>query len=169
MGKSETYALEIVGNELWQDVGRYFLTSTLHWWVSRSSANLFSFSIALPSRHRAIYTADIHSLERIRSGIGKNIAPVTPNSTTPLSLGSGLGPPRKLSIGTTASAMSITLPQQRITSAGTMAWNFLWRAPHPPPVMAPRASFLAPTSGTIPFHPAKKILCMLSSGLEMHS
>lgn len=35
MGKSDAYALKVVGNELWQEVGRHFLTSTLHWWVSR--------------------------------------------------------------------------------------------------------------------------------------
>ena len=34
MGKSDAYALKVVGNELWHDVGRHFLTSTLHWWVS---------------------------------------------------------------------------------------------------------------------------------------
>ncbi|KAL8659879.1 MAG: hypothetical protein Q9202_006905 [Teloschistes flavicans] len=33
MGKSKAYALDVVGNDLWQEVGRYFLTSTLHWWV----------------------------------------------------------------------------------------------------------------------------------------
>ena len=37
MGKSDAYALKIVGNDLWQDVGRHFLTSTLHWWVGRLS------------------------------------------------------------------------------------------------------------------------------------
>ncbi|KAL8670382.1 MAG: hypothetical protein Q9168_005077 [Polycauliona sp. 1 TL-2023] len=33
MGKSDAYALKVVGNDLWQDVGRHFLTSTLHWWI----------------------------------------------------------------------------------------------------------------------------------------
>ena len=37
MGKSDAYALKVAGDSLWQDVGRHFLTSTLHWWVSRSS------------------------------------------------------------------------------------------------------------------------------------
>ncbi|KAL8950905.1 MAG: hypothetical protein Q9222_003083 [Ikaeria aurantiellina] len=33
MGKSDAYALQVVGSQLWQDVGRHFLTSTLHWWL----------------------------------------------------------------------------------------------------------------------------------------
>ena len=37
MSKSDAYSLKVVGNDLWQDVGRHFLTSTLHWWVSRLS------------------------------------------------------------------------------------------------------------------------------------
>ena len=37
MSKSETYALNIVGNSVWQKVGEYFLTSTLKdYWVNQS-------------------------------------------------------------------------------------------------------------------------------------
>ena len=35
MSKSDAYALHVVGNELWQEVGRHFLTSKLRWnWAS---------------------------------------------------------------------------------------------------------------------------------------
>lgn len=50
MGKSDAYALKVVGNQLWQDVGRYFLTSTLHWWVSRLTH--LSLRLATDLSHR---------------------------------------------------------------------------------------------------------------------
>ena len=72
MGKSDAYSLKVVGNELWQDVGRHFLTSTLHWWVSRLT------HIPL----RAATSTSLTVNDEAREPLAKKISLTSPNDAT---------------------------------------------------------------------------------------